>query len=296
MKKLVLIMIMLMFSLGGCGNNLANENIDKGKIELENKQYDKALALFRAAISEGSDDQEVRELIRTIISFEKGKKLFEEGSFEEAQKVLDSIDKSYVNYSIKDDIDGLKEDIIAYKENDKFINSELVSIEQLINEGNYIDAKTKSEDLLVSGKPISEVHQKKIDEHIIAIDKEIVRIETEKSEQERIKKEKLEKEKLEAVKVSNSEKMFCVGNHYVDKKDFLEVEGRCKGCSIGRTLTSFSSNVDCPICGSTDSISRLDGICSSCNTKAIPAIVGVENDGTIIYDDGTKGKEDHNFF
>ncbi len=295
MKKVVLIaiMILLLLSLVGCGNTAATEAIEQGRLELVSKEYDKALSSFEKAINEGSEDEEIKELIKTIKSFNHGKKLIEEGNFDEAKEVLDSIDKDYVNYSIKDDINSLKEKIVTYEENDKFINNEIVSIDQLVSEGKYDDAKTKSEELLVSERIISEVQKQKVDEYVMKADEGIARIGI---EAEKAQKEKLEKEKSEAAKVAKSEKIFCGGNHYVDKKDFIEREDRCKGCSIDRTLMSSSSYMDCPNCGAIGSVMRQDGICSDCNTKVIPAIVGLENDGTITYDDGTKGREDHNFF
>lgn len=83
--------------------------------------------------------------------------------------------------------------------------------------------------------------------------------------------------------------VYCHAGHYVDRKDFIEDESRCKGCSIDRMLMSSSSFVDCSNCGAIGSIMRQDGICTDCNKKVIPAIVGLQNDGTITYDDGTKG-------
>lgn len=95
---------------------------------------------------------------------------------------------------------------------------------------------------------------------------------------------------------NNIPQVYCHGDHYVDRKDFIVDESRCKGCSIDRILMSSSSLVDCFSCGSIGSVTRQEGRCNNCNKKVIPAIVGLENDGTITYDDGTKGTRETDKF
>lgn len=294
-RIIVLMMLVMLVSLVGCEGNVTDKAIDQGYLELESKEYDEAMNSFKTAIDQGSEDEDISILVKFIENFNQGKKLIEEGKIEEAKEILNSIDENFISSSFKNDVDYLKNTIVEHekKENDEFINNEIESIEQLISEYKYTDAKTKSEQLISSEKIISESQRQKIDEHTITCDKELVKIEEEKT-----KKKKAEEQRLQAEKVKKEkpQQEYCIGNHYVDKKDFIEGEGRCKGCSIDRTLTSSSSFVDCSNCGAIGSIMRQDGICSECNTKVIPAIVGLENDGTITYDDGTKGTQETDRF
>lgn len=187
MKRILLIMILILYSISllGCSNNDASEAKENGKLELQNKEYNKALSSFNYAKDKGSNDEEVKKLIEMINDFYIGKKLIDQGSFKEAQKVLDEINKDYVNYSIKTDIDDLKLDLVTYKENNEFINNEISSIEQLMSDSNYTDAKTKANNLLIYERVISKSKIEKVNTCIQIADAKLSKIEKDRFEMQK---------------------------------------------------------------------------------------------------------------
>lgn len=56
---------------------------------------------------------------------------------------------------------------------------------------------------------------------------------------------------------------------------------------IRRELSSSAVNANCTSCGSISTVSQLTGVCSNCNVKVFPAVTTINEDGTVILEDGT---------
>ena len=113
MRKKLIVGIMLILALGitGCGNSIVKKSIEQAKTSIEIKEYDKALLSLEMALDEDNDNEEAKKLYSIVDKYQKSKKLLEENNVDEAKKSLDEINGEYVNYTIKDDVDSLKQQI-----------------------------------------------------------------------------------------------------------------------------------------------------------------------------------------
>lgn len=106
----MIVSVMTVF-LVGCGNSMVEKSFEKLKSFVENKEYEKAITSLEMILDKDKENEEANKLYEIIDSYQKAKEAFEEEDFEEAEEILDSIDKEYKNYPIKDDIDKLKKDL-----------------------------------------------------------------------------------------------------------------------------------------------------------------------------------------
>ncbi|GAA0862209.1 hypothetical protein [Paraclostridium tenue] len=139
MKKIgiILTLILLVISLVGCENSQSKKAIEQGKMEMANKEYDKALASFKIALDKESSNEEAKRLTTLIDNYKKANDEFEKGNIDEANKIMNQIDEETIEDSIKNDIDNLKAKI---NQHDK-IDKEIVHIKELIKEKKYDEAK-----------------------------------------------------------------------------------------------------------------------------------------------------------
>ena len=110
-KLLVIIISSVAVFFVGCGNSMVEKSFEKLKSFIENKEYEKAITSLEMILDKDKENEEANRLYEIIDSYQKAKEAFEENDFEEAEEILDSIDKEYKNYPIKDDIDKLKKDL-----------------------------------------------------------------------------------------------------------------------------------------------------------------------------------------
>lgn len=139
MKKIgiILTLILLVISLVGCENSQSKKAIEQGKLEMANKEYDKALASFKIALDKESSNEEAKRLTTLIDNYKKVSDEFEKGNINDANKIMNQIDEETIEDSIKNDIDNLKAKI---NQHDK-IDKEIVHIKELIKEKKYTEAK-----------------------------------------------------------------------------------------------------------------------------------------------------------
>lgn len=139
MKKIgiILTLILLVISLVGCENSQPKKAIEQGKMEMANKEYDKALASFKIALDKESSNKEAKRLTALIDNYKKANDEFEKGNIDDANKIMNQIDEETIEDSIKNDIDNLKAKI---NQHDK-IDKEIVHIKELIKEKKYDEAK-----------------------------------------------------------------------------------------------------------------------------------------------------------
>ena len=139
--RLLTIILGITILFVGCGNSIVKKSIEQAKILIENKEYDKAILSLEMALDEDNKNEEANKLYLIIDSYQKAKKAIDENNIEETKKSLDSIDKDYVNYSIKDDIDSLKSEIDNYYKEMEKISVYLTEAESLFNENKYGECK-----------------------------------------------------------------------------------------------------------------------------------------------------------
>lgn len=139
MKKIgiILTLILLVISLVGCENSQSKKAIEQGKLEMANKEYDKALASFKIALDKESSNEEAKRLTALIDNYKKANDEFEKGNINDANKIMNQINEETIEDSIKNDIDNLKAKI---NQHDK-IDKEIVHIKELIKEKKYDEAK-----------------------------------------------------------------------------------------------------------------------------------------------------------
>ncbi|MFI3210468.1 MAG: hypothetical protein R3Y64_05395 [Peptostreptococcaceae bacterium] len=111
MNKLLRVFL-LSTLLVGCGSDIVRKSIEQGQLALANKEFDKALASFNLAIDNGSSDDEIIKLNQTIEDYLNIVKFYEKGEFEEAKKLLSELNDDYTEYSFRDEIDKLKEELL----------------------------------------------------------------------------------------------------------------------------------------------------------------------------------------
>jgi DNA primase large subunit len=160
MKKIgmILTLILLVVSLVGCENSASKKAIEQGKMEIANKEYDKALASFKIALDKESSNEEAKRLTTLINNYKKANDEFEKGNIDDANKIMNKIDEGTIEDSIKNDIDNLKAKI---NQQDK-IDKEIVHIKELIKDKKYEESK-KSIDKIDSDK-LTNKDKKEIDE------------------------------------------------------------------------------------------------------------------------------------
>ena len=98
MKKIgiILTLILLVVSLVGCENSEAKKAIKQGKIEMNNKEYDKALASFKIALDKESSNEEAKRLTTLIDNYKKANDEFEKGNINDANKIMNQIDEETI--------------------------------------------------------------------------------------------------------------------------------------------------------------------------------------------------------
>lgn len=286
MKKLLITFILTIVFITGCSNNsLYNSYMEQGKTAVVEAEYDKAKEFFSLALEEKNKDDEAKALCEQIDNLIEAIKLEEDNSFEEAVNLYNKIeDIDSKTDTIKNTASKLKEECNQILEKVKNIENSFSDVEKLINEKKYSEAK----DSINKTINIIENDENLNDKLVKA--KELLATCDNNIDTKNRKKEEFEQQNKESEnKNTNLNKVYCdSGNHYVYKVNYMEELSRCMGCSVSRDFSSSSLNEDCTNCGSEFTVSRLTGVCSSCSTKVLPAVKIVHENGTVIFDDGSK--------
>ena len=121
MKRKVLIVIILvgMISFVGCSNNMVEKSIEKAKISIQAKDYDKAIVSLEMALEEDEENSEANIMYQIVSGYREAKKDIQENKFKEANRILMLLNQEYLNYSIKDDIDKLKQQVNKQLKNEE---------------------------------------------------------------------------------------------------------------------------------------------------------------------------------
>lgn len=205
MKRKVSIAILLIISLifCGCGNSIVDKSIEQAKKSIESKEYDKALASLELALDEDKDNEEANKLYSIIDGYKRAKNLVDENKMAQAKETIDKIDEDYINYSIKDDVDSLKEQVDNYLKEVENITTVLSECENMFNNKQYAECKNNINDKVLSSQYVTDEQKQKSEELLKKSDEAINEIEAqraaeEKKKQEEAKKAEEEKQKQQA--------------------------------------------------------------------------------------------------
>ncbi len=132
MKKYLIIPLLSMILMTGCGNKAFDKAMEEGKLAVASKEYEKAEGMFSLAIEEKKGDKEANALYNQIQKLIEAMRLREEGKLEEVIALCDDIEK----------IESESE-VIKKEANILEVETSLLEAEVLINNGKYSDAKNK---------------------------------------------------------------------------------------------------------------------------------------------------------
>lgn len=209
MKKCLVIPILSMALLTGCGNKTFDKAMKEGKLAMASKEYEKAEGMFSLAIEEKKEDKEANALYDQIQKLIESMKLKEEGKIEEVVVICDDIEKIESESDIvKKEAKILKEEcnkeLEMNEEEQKMVEQSLIEAEELINNGKYSDAKSKVSELIaiVENKSTLSSQIEKANTLIKTCDK---KIDEEKKKQEAINKSNKEESSKEQNSSNESE-------------------------------------------------------------------------------------------
>ena len=264
--------------------------MSKGKSNVIEEEYDKAIDYFKLALESKKDDTEAKNLIKQLNLLVEAEDSEEHGAYFFQIEKIDKINE------IKTETDVVKDKANEYKKTVlKNIDDSIDSFEEEINDGKYKSAQKDLEDTIEECKKSDSLNEQ--------LDKcnELLKTckEKKKEAEEQAKKQAEQKQQVASHSNSNrrskkssgekdSNKVWCEWKrHYVDKENFMDETNRCQGCEVRRSLSSTFTYEDCPVCGKTCAVSRYSGKCQYCGEKIYPAVKKIYDDGTVILEDGS---------
>ena len=194
-------------TLIGCKSGEIKRQLESGITALNAGKYDEAKEDFQEVIREDGNNIEAQDLVTIISNYEDAKKEFEKNNIDGAKDYLSKIPEAYTKYSIKDDIDKLKEEVDKGDKIIKDIDAKLQNIDGLIKNKKYAEAqneanKTDTKDGLKEQEDKLNNYKKIINERLEEIKK--------KEAEEKVKREREEaaakKKALEEKKVDENKK------------------------------------------------------------------------------------------
>ena len=282
MKKLstILLTIIISITLSACNNKAElggisqeyKDAMSKGKSNVIEEEYDKAIDYFKLALESKKDDTEAKNLIEQLNLLVEAKDSEEHGAdFFQIEKI-DKINE------IKTETDVVKDKANEYKKTVlKNIDDSIDSFEEEINDGKYKSAKKDLEDTIKECKK-SESLKEQLDKcnELLKICKE----KKKEAEEQVASNSNLNESSNKSSYEKNSNKVWCYGmghpGHYVDKENAILNYGvtgsLCYGCMARKRLGTTGYYEDCPVCGNTCAVSRYTGKCQYCGEKIYPAV------------------------
>lgn len=164
MKKLILIvtMVAVLLTQAACTSSTAKKAIEQSKLSMANSDYTAALNYLQLAQSEGSDDDEINEMILILENYIKAKEEFDEINMDGAAEALNAIPDSYKNYTIAEDIESLKHDVETKRAVISDVDQQIASVKEWLAAGDYERASANITELY--SKDITNYQRKQIDE------------------------------------------------------------------------------------------------------------------------------------
>lgn len=216
-KKLISIVfavLMTGLTLVGCGNNMVKKSIEQAKVLMESKDYEKAILSLEMALDEDSKNKEANKLYNIINGYQDAKLAKEEDNIKKASSILDAIDKEYVNYSIKNDIDSLKQEVEKHLKETEKVDDLLIKADNLFNKKKYRECKDyltdyilgSEEESIKANKFATEEQTKKALKIVGKCEKEI--IEESKKEAQKKAESKKKAERIARQEKSTKDKVY----------------------------------------------------------------------------------------
>lgn len=201
---------MMSLMIVGCGNSVVKKSIEQAKTAIESKEYDKVLASLQLALDEDKDNEEANKLYSIVDGYQKAKKLVDENKITEAKEIIDGINSDYINYSIKDDIDSLKNQIDNYLKEVENITALLNEAENMFNNKKYAECKNHINDKILVSQYVTDEQKVKAEELVKKSDEAINEIEVQRIAEEKKKQEEAKKAEEEKKKQQSSVKRYYV--------------------------------------------------------------------------------------
>lgn len=160
--KLTALITSTILLMTSCTNITARKAIEEGKLSMADSDYTAALNYFQLAKNEGCTDSELDEIILIIEKYTEAEKAFSGVDMDGTREALETIPKSYKDYSIASDIDVLQEKLKTKSATMSDIDSQISSIKKMIADGNYEDAAANIKELY--SKDITNYQRTQIDQ------------------------------------------------------------------------------------------------------------------------------------
>ena len=192
-KISIIILLMMLLMIVGCGNSVVKKSIEQAKTSIESKEYDKALASLQLALDEDKENEEANKLYSIVDGYKKAKKLVDENKITEAKEIIDGINSDYINYAIKADIDNLKSQIDNYLKEVENITISLNEAENMFNNKQYAECKNHINYKILASQYVTDEQKVKAEELIKKSDEAINEIEAQRVAEEKKKQQSSEK-------------------------------------------------------------------------------------------------------
>lgn len=140
-KQFISVLLMALLIIVGCENGVVKKTMEKAKIAMKEKAYEKALLSLELALEENPSHEEAKTLHSIVDTYLQATQLIEEEKFAEAKKVIDQLDKGYADYTIKEDMDVLKEKIETHLTEIDKVAQVLTEAEEMFNQQQYEECK-----------------------------------------------------------------------------------------------------------------------------------------------------------
>ena len=240
MKKLstILLTIIISITLSACNNKAElggisqeyKDAMSKGKSNVIEEEYDKAIDYFKLALESKKDDTEAKNLIEQLNLLVEAKDSEEHGAYFFQIEKIDKIN------DIKTETDVVKDKANEYKKTVlKNIDDSIDSFEEKINDGKYKSAQKDLEDTIEECKK-SESLKEQLDKcnGLLKICKE----KKKEAEEQVASNSNSNESSNKSSDEKNSNKVWCYGmghpGHYVDKENAILNYGvtgsLCYGC------------------------------------------------------------------
>ena len=140
-KQFISILLMALLIIVGCENGMVKKSMEKAKIAMEEKAYEKALLSLELVLEENPSHEEAKTLHSIVDTYLQATQLIAEEKFAEAKKMIDQLDKGYADYTIKEDMDVLKEKIETHLTEVDKVAQVLTEAEEMFNQQQYEECK-----------------------------------------------------------------------------------------------------------------------------------------------------------
>ena len=164
MKKIIMIMavVMILFTQAACSGGIEKKALEQSKLSMASSDYTAALNYLQLAKNEGSNSQEINEMILILENYLKAKDEFDKINMDGATEALNKIPESYKSYTIASDIDSLKQSVADKRAVMGDVDSQIAGVRKMIASGDYDSASVNITELY--SKNITNYQRKQIDE------------------------------------------------------------------------------------------------------------------------------------